>query len=101
MADADQRSRADDPAMVRGIAGGDVLFLTIADVDGRGDALIEHQFAPEPRIIGLRIPETGKNEFAIRVDDPGACGYLDLACGSGRDDTVALDHDDGVRDGRA
>src|SRR6185295_17986569 len=44
-------------------------FTHIPDADERSNAVIEQQLALIPDEIVERIPETGENEFAVRIND--------------------------------
>src|SRR5262245_8852564 len=70
-------------------------------VDAGGDAMIEHRLAEVPAVRGLRFPEAGQNELAGRIDDAGVGGNVDLPLASDGDNLGALNHDDGIGNGRS
>jgi hypothetical protein len=96
MTDADEGARPPDLAVRHRLTVEDRPFLAIADVDDRGDALIEIQFAVEPGIIGLRVPQSGQHKFPAGIDHLRSGGDLHLPGGSRGGDAIALDDHDGV-----
>src|SRR5260221_5777761 len=101
MSDADAGARSEDLAVSGGIALHDRDFLAVADVDGRGDALVQHHLAPIPGVIDLGVPETGEDVFSLRVDDLSTGRNHHLSRPADRGDAIALDDDHGVGHRRA
>ena len=62
-------TRAADLAAFDAFGIDDADFTHVADANEGGDAVVEQDLALIPDEVVERIPEAGKNEFAVRVDD--------------------------------
>ena len=84
-------TRAADLAAFDAFGVGDADFTHVADANEGGDAVVEQELALIPDEIVERIPEAGKNEFAVRVDDLRV-GRGGLSLPSDTRDAIALNH---------
>ena len=58
--------------------------------------MIEIELAKKPGITCLSVPKSGKYPFPFSVDNLRAIGNINLICGTGGHDLVALNNNGGV-----
>ncbi len=84
-------TRTADFAAFDALGVGDADFTHVADANEGGDAVVEQDLALIPDEVVERIPEAGKNELAVRIDDLGV-GRRILSLPSDTRDAIALNH---------
>ena len=94
-------ARCAQVARMHGIPVRDGDLPGIAHVDGRGDAVVEHDLAVVPAIADLRVPQTRQDELACGVDHRGPIVRGRGVSAGDALDPVAVDNHDGALHRRA